>query len=88
MPYVRAHQLMPTWYVHRCLGCGTKGRSIDLKPEQKHPTLSGWNSYTLGEAAGGTGKSSVEALAQVQFWDWKKDDITNIERLGYLWQRT
>ena len=67
--YVQAHHLMPTWYVRWCLGCGRKARRHDLKVELKHPTLFGRNSYILGEAAEETGRASVEALAQVQFWD-------------------
>ena len=54
----------------------------DLNPEQKHPTPSGRNLCTLGEAVGGTGRASVEALTQVQFWDCKKDDVISIECLG------
>ena len=52
-----------------------------LNVEQKHPTLGGRNSYILAEVVGGTGRASVEALTQIQFWDWKKDDVINIERL-------
>ena len=58
-----------------------KNGGMILNVEQKHPTLGGRNSYILGEAVGGTGRASVEALTQVQFWDWKKDDVINIERL-------
>ena len=53
-----------------------------LNVEQNHPTLGGRNLYILGEAVGGTGRASVEALTQVHFSDWKKDDILRIEQLG------
>ena len=40
------------------------------------------NCVYFEKAAGGTRRASVEASAQVQFWDWKKGDVIKKENLG------